>query len=230
MSPFSPWSSWTGASDASAEKAGDSWIGGWLTNSPEPSSGSSTRFAKNNILGLSNRMTLRRESRPWSSTAPCFWHCCWWRRILQHPVDFTSHWWVTIKAMYTPFSTMLPERCPLLWFWWSSSTNFTKLGICWLLPIHVEMTINGLMSWRILSLKALILLWEWILRPIFRNLLWFQKFWKLAILHCGKTTWTPTCDLFGEGWVLDPEHVRPLPAAAGGAVMGGEDTEWSVSF
>ena len=74
--PFSPWSSWTGASDASAEKAGDSWIGGWLTNSPEPSSGSSTRFAKNNILGLSNRMTLRRESRPWSSTAPCFWHCC----------------------------------------------------------------------------------------------------------------------------------------------------------
>ena len=48
MSPFSPWSSWTGASE----------------------------FAKNNILGLSNRMTLRRESRPWSSTAPGFWHCC----------------------------------------------------------------------------------------------------------------------------------------------------------
>ena len=37
MLPFSPWSSWTGASDASAEKAGDSWIAGWLTNSPEPS-------------------------------------------------------------------------------------------------------------------------------------------------------------------------------------------------
>ena len=45
------------------------------------------------------------------------------------------------------------------------------------------------------------------------NLLWFQKLWKLAILLCGKTTWTPTCDLFGEGWVLDPEHVIRQPVA-----------------
>ena len=65
-----------------------------------------------------------------------------------------------IKEMSIPFSTMLPGRCRRQWFSWSSSTNFTKLGICWLLPIHVEMTINGLMNWRILILKALILLWE----------------------------------------------------------------------
>ena len=162
--------------------------------------------------------------------ALCSWHCCWWRRILQHLVDFTSHWWVIIKGMSIPFSTMLPERCQLLLSWWSSSTNFTKLVTCWLLPIHVEMTTNGLMSWRILTLEALILLWEWISRPTFINLLWFQKFWKLAILPCGKTTWTPTCDLFGEGWVLDPEHVKPLPAAADGAVMGGKDMDWSFSF
>ena len=29
---------------------------------------------------------------------------------------------------------------------------------------------------------------------------------------------------------LDPEHVRPLPAAAGGAVMGGEDMDDPFPF
>ena len=59
------------------------------------------------------------------------------------------------------------------------------------LPIHVEMTTNGPMSWRILNREALILLWEWILRPISINLLWIQKFGKLAILHCARTPWIP---------------------------------------
>ena len=123
--------------------------------------------------------------------------------LLMAQVDFISCWWVTIRAMSTPFSTMLLGRCRRLLSSWSLSTNFTKLVTCWLLPTHVEMTINGLMSWRILTLKALIRLWEWISRPIFINLLWFQKIWKLAILPCGKTTWIPTCDLLGKGgsWI-----------------------------
>ena len=32
MSPFSAWSSWTGATDASAEPFGSTWIGGWLSD------------------------------------------------------------------------------------------------------------------------------------------------------------------------------------------------------
>ena len=123
--------------------------------------------------------------------------------------------------------TMLPERCQLLWSWWSSSTNFTKLGICWLLPIHVEMTINGLMSWRILNLKALI---QWILRPTSINLLWFQKFWKLAILLCGKTTWTPTCDLFWGRVGFGSRTRQAPPCGSRWRCHGGEDMDWSFSF
>ena len=56
MSPFSPWSSWTGASDASAEKEGESWIGGWLTDSPEPS--------KDKVLWFQYRVC--QEHHPWA--------------------------------------------------------------------------------------------------------------------------------------------------------------------
>ena len=56
MSPFSPWSSWTGASDASAEKEGESWIGGWLTDSPEPS--------KDKVLWFQYKVC--QEHHPWA--------------------------------------------------------------------------------------------------------------------------------------------------------------------
>ena len=36
MSPFSAWSSWTGATDASAEPFGATWIGGWLSDLSTP--------------------------------------------------------------------------------------------------------------------------------------------------------------------------------------------------
>ena len=55
MSAFSPWSSWTGASDASAEKEGESWIGGWLTDSPEP---------KDKVLWFQYRVC--QEHHPWA--------------------------------------------------------------------------------------------------------------------------------------------------------------------
>ena len=56
MSPFSEWSPWTGASDASAEKGGDSWIGGWLSDSPEPS--------KDKVLWFQYKVL--QEHHPWA--------------------------------------------------------------------------------------------------------------------------------------------------------------------
>ena len=50
------WSPWTGASDASAERGGDSWIGGWLTDSPEPS--------KDKVLWFQYRVC--QEHHPWA--------------------------------------------------------------------------------------------------------------------------------------------------------------------
>ena len=123
---------------------------------------------------------------------------------------------------------MLLGRCRRLLSSWSLSTNFTKLVTCWLLPTHVEMTINGLMSWRILTLKALIRLWEWDLTPYFHKLALIPKIWKLAILPCGKTTWIPTCDLLGKGgsWIqntLTTSLRQPM-------ALSWEGTTWSDPF
>lgn len=56
MSPFSPWSEWTGASDASAEKDGACWIGGWLSNQSHP--------AKDEVLWF--QYQVLQPTHPWA--------------------------------------------------------------------------------------------------------------------------------------------------------------------
>ena len=63
------------------------------------------------------------------------------------------------------------------------------------------------------------------LTPYFHKLALIPK-----ILEAGDTAlWQDNMDThlwpFGEGWGLDPEHVNNLPAAADGAVMGGNNME-----
>ena len=70
MSPFSPWSDWTGASDASAEPFGTTWIGGWFS-----------------------------DLNTFSSTARCFWCSCWCPNNQQRLAGFTFLWSAIIKGM-----------------------------------------------------------------------------------------------------------------------------------
>ena len=56
MSPFSPWSDWTGASDASAEPFGTTWIGGWLSDLSTPT--------KNQVYWFQYQVT--QASHPWA--------------------------------------------------------------------------------------------------------------------------------------------------------------------
>ena len=56
MSPFSPWSDWTGASDASAEPFGTTWIGGWLSDLSTPT--------KDQVYWFQYQVT--QASHPWA--------------------------------------------------------------------------------------------------------------------------------------------------------------------
>ena len=56
MSPFSPWSRWTGASDASAEPFGSTWIGGWFSDLSTPT--------KAQVYWFQYQVT--RASHPWA--------------------------------------------------------------------------------------------------------------------------------------------------------------------
>ena len=56
MSPFSPWSDWTGASDASAEPFGTTWIGGWLSDLNTPT--------KDQVYWFQYQLT--QASHPWA--------------------------------------------------------------------------------------------------------------------------------------------------------------------
>ena len=56
MSPFSPWSDWTGASDASAEPFGTTWIGGWFSDLKTPT--------KDQVYWFQYQLT--QASHPWA--------------------------------------------------------------------------------------------------------------------------------------------------------------------
>ena len=56
MSPFCPWSDWTGASDASAEPFQTTWIGGWLSDLNTPT--------KDQVYWFQYQLT--QASHPWA--------------------------------------------------------------------------------------------------------------------------------------------------------------------
>ena len=134
----------------SAEKAGDSWIGGWLTNSPEPSKDKVLWFQYK--VGQKQHPWAFKQNDPQKRIAGLELYGTLFLALLlmaQNPstscrlhIPLVSDKQGNVYSILNNATRKMPTAVILM----EPTTNFTKLGICWLLPIHVEMTINGLMS------------------------------------------------------------------------------------
>ena len=206
MSPFSPWSSWTGASDASAEKEGESWIGGWLTDSPEPS--------KDKVLWFQYRVC--QEHHPWAfkKNDPQ-------KRIAA--LELYGTLFLALLLMAQNPSTSCRLHIPLVsdnqgnvYSILNNATRKMPTAVIlmelvyqlyqaghMLAPAHSRRDDNQGRELTHPNPKGFDPALRVDLTPYFHKLALIPKFWKLGILPCGKTTWTPTCDLLGKGgsWI-----------------------------
>ena len=219
MSPFSPWSQWTGASDASAEKGGDSWTedGSLTVRSPLRTRycGFSTKFAKNSTWAF-------KQNDPQKRIAALELYGTLFLALLlmaQNPstscrlhIPLVSDNQGNVYSILNNATRKMPTAVILMELVYQLYQAGHMLA-----PTHSHRDDN---QWADELTHPEPQGFDPTLRvdlaPFFQKLALIPK-----ILEHGY----PPVTFFGEGWVLDPEHVGPLPAAAGGADIGGEDTE-----
>ena len=167
--PYAPQSSWWGASDASASDSGEAYVGGWISNQPNPEKHQVWWFhyqvkADQHPWAFKDRKPKRRiAALEMLGTLFLTMYLCKKSSSLRGP------WPVITRAMSTGCWMTTRERCPQLACSWRSCSNSRLRVVVWCHPTWRETTTNGRMTSLTLLLKGLTLRWNLWLHHYFRS-------------------------------------------------------------